>query len=189
MKNLDSTLLCLEIDSTALGYRVLKSISDPAGIRILEASQVGKRFVILALGETNVLNERLKFVEAELVEVRGEVAFRSALIEKIPTQVVEAVYNLPSQQAEESLIVVEADSVGELLSIARTLIDESRLSVIEIRIHRDGTGAHGVFTGSVSGCRDALTQAKRQIVSGRVELIENLSSSFRRFFNLSGEEA
>jgi hypothetical protein len=188
MKNLDSTLLCLEIDSVALGYRALKGVSDATEVKILEASQAGKRFVILALGETKILSDCAREIAAELAAVSEGVDFRSELIDRIPPQVVEAVYNLPSQQAEEALLVIESGSVGQILSLARLLVDESKLSVIEIRFHRDGSGAHGVFTGSVSSCQAAEKSVGTRLDSGRVELLQNLSPGFRRFFNLGGQD-
>jgi hypothetical protein len=185
MNNLDSALLCLETDSVAFGYRVLRIICDQSGTKILQAQPFGGRFRILAIGDKRAFDEALSPAQNLLKNSGREQGMRHSVIENINSQLLEALFHLPSISASEALLVVEAESLCSLLNSLQQLIAKQPLQVIEIKTNGSMPGAHAILTGSAAECR--LAKSEPAMVAISAEVIEELPAPFRRFFNLTGE--
>jgi hypothetical protein len=193
MNNLDTSFVCIEIASIALGYRALKTMTDTAEAqtwRILDASAVGARFMILALGETKALQDATQKARASLDGALGMLV-DTAMIRNLSPQVADAIFALSQVALEEALVVVECATVSGCLEAAQTLVNEHGLKAIEIRIQRASTGgAYGFFTGKTEVCGSAAeaarTHMRDDLRQGRIEVLESASTQFRSFFNLIG---
>lgn len=189
MKNIDSFLACVEVNSIAFGYSVLAKIAGVPGVRILEGSPAGARFVILALSERDDLKRTLSDARAALDGPDASMWLDTEICEG--GVVAEGLYALPVAPLSEALVVVEAESVSGLIASADTLVHGHGLSLIELKILRSSTGgAYGFFTGAIDACRAGAEAARARlrdaVRKGRVEVIENLSPEFRRHFELGG---
>ena len=191
MKNLDTSLFCVEIASLAHGYRVLNSLTASPGLRILDASPAGQRFLIIALGPADEIRSAAQNARS-LFEGDAGVSLDSEVVDGFDPQMLEALFSLPQQPLEESLIIVESATVSGLVASAQQLCGPHGLKPIELKIHRasDGRG-YGFFTGPKEKCIPAALDVETRLKSadrhGRVELIEEPNAGFRTFFNLSGD--
>lgn len=187
MKNIDNAVACLEIGSIAFGYRILNEMASVPKSRIIEASPCGGKFLILMTGAHDELNRavheaRQKFDSNSWVD--------SAVFEAKDQRVIEAFYALPQDPIDESLVVVDCETVSGCLEAAFTLVDKGGLTPIEIRVQRSSTGgAYGFFTGSTEKCTAVAESARHVLTSsgrkGQVEVIDRPAQAFREFFELS----
>lgn len=192
MNKVDTSVLCCDLRSVAAGYRVLDVLTRFESVRILEASPIGVgRFIIISQGEREKLEDRQRtlhsliegFVESPLVD--------QDLLHDVHESLLEGLYSLAQVSLEESLIVMECETVSGLLSIGHELTRAHELKPIELKIHRGGaSGGFGFFTGKSEACAPAaeFIRAKlgHDLRRGQVELIDNPTKDFRRFFNLNG---
>jgi hypothetical protein len=192
MKILDTSLLVFDIASIAFGYRALNELTGAGALRILEATPLGARFMILAQGEPSVLKVGSEKIRALVDGGDPAVIADTELIENLDPRVSEALYSLSEAQLEKGLVIVECDSVSGCLSSAQTLVKGHGLRAIEIKVQRSSTaGAYGLFTGSAHACmagaEDVRSRLKAAIRQGRIEVVTNPSLEFKRYFQLSGE--
>ena len=192
MKNLDTSLLCLEIKSLGMGYRALAIATRDLNLRILEAAPAGDRFLILIAGETNDLQSTIQNIRHELDGAGAGEIMDSEVIEKINPAVLEGIYSLTSNPLAECLVIAECASTSALLVVAQSLMTDHALSLIELKIKRASPGgAWGLFTGSSADAEPAaekartLIQAKMRI--GKIDVIDSPNENFRSFFNFSGK--
>jgi len=190
--SLHSSLLCLEIASIAYGYQVLNVATSHCKTRVLDASPVGAKFLILMQGNEPPLREILKRVQESFDGIEPQLRVDAELIDMIDPRVCEATFALAQTPIEEALVIIETSSICACLSAAQTLVVDHGLIPIEIRIQRSSSGgAHGFFTGSRSHCAQAAADMRTKFASGlrpgRVELIDQPSSEFRAFFQITGE--
>lgn len=192
MHSVDSAMVVFEIDSVALGYQTVATLSRIPAIKVLEASATrASRFMILAEGpaaKIKIANlEVKKLCETFAADLLADVE----LVENPDPRLVPALYSLSQVEMKESLIVVETDSASGLLAVAQALAHRG-LEVIELKA---GRGAHGgglgFFTGPTSvtaaAAEDARTRLKQSVREGRVEVIDGVGPEFRSFFNLNGQ--
>lgn len=195
MKKVDSSLLCLELGSIAAGYLSLNAATQGAGLasplRILEATPIGARFLILALGAEAELRAALDRVRALFDEKEPSIVIDAEIISEVDQRVNDALYALSQALLGESLVVVETANVSGILAVAQAMVEGHGLEPIEIRIQRSSTGgAYGFFTGSKEASAPAASDARARLTAavrkGRVEVIDNPSSTFRSFFDITG---
>lgn len=194
MKNLDSALLCLEIDSIALGYRALNILCDAAKdeLRVIDASPIGERFLILALADEKVLKDSLARARTDIEATHTASVLDAEVFTSASSEILEAMFSLQQTPLEESLVVAECESVSGCLATALTLVEGHGLKPIEIKIHRSNAkGAYAFFTGNEQAClpaaEDAKTRLKNALREGTIEVIAQPTKTFRGFFQLSGE--
>jgi microcompartment protein CcmL/EutN len=193
MNKLDTSLVCIEFGSIALGYRALKAMTDTADTktwRVLDASPTGARFMILALGETQALHDAVQKARASL-DGAIDMLVDTAFIKNPSTAVTDAIFALSQVSLDEALVIVECSTVSGCLQAAQTLVKGHGLKPIELRIQRSSTGgAYGFFTGRVSECQPAAEDARigmrDDLRQGHVEILESSSEMFRSFFELNG---
>lgn len=187
MKSFDTSLLVLETAKLTNGLVAHETIAhESKDIRILEASVVGEgRFVILATGTVPELEAAAKAVRAKLDPEEG--TLDQELIEKPSRSLFECALALTQQRIEESLVVIETETVSACFAIVQTLIDNHGLKPIELRIRRSGRGAHGYLTGSTAACGPAAEEARTRLRSafriGAVEWFEQPSAALRAQFD------
>lgn len=192
MKNIDTSLLAIDIASVAFGYQALNTICQEPSTRVIEASVVGNgRFFILAQNERLKLEHSFQQVRAKLDGVQADQILDHDVID-LPESVLNAMYSLAQTSLSEALLVVECQSASGLIAVSNKLIHSHHLQPIEIKIHRGmGLGGFGFFTGSSQNCapaaEDVRTQLRHDMRDGRVEVIDSPEPTFRRFFNLNGE--
>jgi hypothetical protein len=192
-KSLSTSLLVLEVSSIALGYAALAVLAAHADVRILDASPSGLgRFIILAQGELEILRDQLQKTRGKIDGTDAELVIDHELIEGADPEVLKALFSLAQNELEESLLVIETDTVAGLLSVSQILTQIHGLKPIDIKIQRGGNGGgYGFFTSSTAkvapAAEDARTHLKSAMRKGHVETIENPVAGFRRFFNLSGK--
>ncbi len=182
----------MEIASIANGYQVLNIATSGNGTRVLDASPVGTRFLILMQGGAAELREVQSRVQEMFDGIEALMRVDMELLVEVDARVTEAVFALAQVPLHESLVVVETSSVSGCLQAAQTLVNGHGLVPIEIRIQRSSSGgAYGFFTGSQASCAPAVadvrTKLSAELRQGRVELIERPTKEFRSFFQISGD--
>jgi hypothetical protein len=191
-KKLDSALGCFEVSNLTLGYKVLDAITRENHLRILEASAVSSQ-AFLILIEASA--EKLKMVDhriAEVVSVYGKEGLRDCeILPKVSQHLLPAYYSLLQQKLEESLLVLETETISGALFLANHLLEKDRLKIIELKVMRGSQGkCLAFFTGSREACdagdQDIAALLKRTVRAGTVEVIHDPKPAFREFFNLSG---
>jgi hypothetical protein len=190
MKTLDTSLLSLEIASVASGYKALQLATRGApadGVRIIDASLACNRFLILATGESEALKTVVDQVKTGLEASKHDQLLDVEIVEKASEKILEALHSLAQTPLQEALIVAECESVSALTSVAQELISGHGLEVIELKIRRSGTGgAYGFFTGAsarcIAGAEDVRSRLKNSMRVARIEVIESMSTEFKRFF-------
>lgn len=192
MKKLDTSLLCIEISSIAFGYQALDAVTRSQNVRVLEASVLGSRFMILAIGEASEMKDAADRVRERIDGGDATLLVDLEIIERCAPEVTEAFYALSQVELAEGLVVVECATVSGILAAAQTLVQGHSLKAIEIRALRSSTGsAYGFFTGPEGKCgpaaEDVRARFKTAIRQGRVEVISRPTKEFRGFFQLSGE--
>jgi len=197
VQNIDNTssvaFLCLEIGSIACGYLALNAATASEDIRVLEASPVGSRFVILMMGQEKSLRSAVECVREQLDGGAPEMIVDVELISNFDPRVSEALFALAQEPLQEALVIVETQSVSGCLHLAQALVAGHGLSPIEIRLQRSSSGgAYGFFTGSTAACgpavADARTRLETELRQGRVVLVENPSKVFRSYFQITGSD-
>jgi hypothetical protein len=189
------SLLCLEIGSVASGYVALNVVTDKSlvsadtSFRLLEASPVGPRFLILALGSESSLRKALQAVREKFDQIEPSIVVDAEILVNIQQPILDAVYALSEKMLTDALVVVETSSVSGCLHAAQTLSTGHGLEAIEIRIHRTSTGgAYGFFTGAVDKCHPAASDVQAKLKAtvrvGRVEVIESPSKTLRQYFSV-----
>lgn len=191
MTTLSAALLSLELKSIAIGYRVLQKVTGIEGVRVLEASPAGDRFLILAIGPQKDLELAHAAARDALDSSEKDSWMDAEVVKDCDPALIEAIYHLPQIPTRESLLVADCASVSGLLAVAQSLVRAKEIDVIEIKIKRAGGGAYGFFTGLTEDCgpaaEEARTKLKRAMREGSVEVIEAMTPQFREFFNLSGQ--
>ena len=187
-----TALLCLEVKSITIGYRVLQKITGIESLRVLEAAPAGDRFMILAIGPQADLELAHATARESLDSVEKEQWIDAEILKECEPSLVQAIYHLPQVPARESLIIADCATVSGLLAVAQSLVHGKDIAVIEIKIKRSGSGAYAFFTGPTDVCgpaaEEARTKLKRAIRVGSIEVVESMTPKFREFFNLSGQE-
>jgi hypothetical protein len=187
-----SSLLCIEIGSIAYGYQVLNVATSNSKARVLEASPVGTKFLILMQGNETVLHDVYQRVHEMFDGIEPDQRVDAELVRAIDPRVKEALFALAQTPIHEALVIVETSTVSACLSAAQALVAGHGLVPIEIRIQRSSSGgAYGFFTGSRSLCAPAVVDVRTRLATGlrqgRVESVENPTGEFRAFFQISGE--
>lgn len=192
MKNSDTSILSLDLASRtpiAFGYRALELLTRRDDVRILEASPAGGgTFLILAAGEERTLQELMIEFRRTLDGASPDLVNDHELLGGASTLLLEALYSLTGEALDESLVVIECQTISALLSISNLLIEAHALKPIEIKVHRGpNSGGYAFFTGSSAACgpaaEDARTHLRASLRVGAVEVIEAPSAEFRRHFN------
>ncbi|MES2962629.1 MAG: hypothetical protein V4760_01985 [Bdellovibrionota bacterium] len=186
MKSFDSTLLVFEAASTTTGFVAHEEIASVAGVRILDASQTGDgRFVILASGPAESLETGVDAIHAKLDPDSAIVD--QEILEKIAPVVLESAFSLLQQRLEESLVVVETETVSGCFAVVHALVTHHGLKPIELRIRRSSQGAHAYLTGSATACgpaaEEARTLLKVAMRKGSVEWFEKPSAALKSRFD------
>jgi hypothetical protein len=192
MNNLDTSLLCLEINSLGMGYRALNLATQESTIRVLEAAPAADRFLILLLSTSQKLHEVLKNIRQTVDGAGAAEILDWEIVEKIDPGVLEGIYSLTQNELGESLIVAECATVSSLLSVAQALTMDGGLKLIELKIKRAAPGgAWGFFTGSTAEAEPAAekirTLFQTKMRKGKIDVITAPNESFRSFFNFSGK--
>lgn len=194
MEKIDSSLLVLEIDSIAYGYRALQIATLKNPVRVLDASPFGGRFLILIQGKFADLELAMEDVHRDMVNEKKEMLIEGVVIEFFEPTVRDALFALAQDQLSESLIVLECETVSDCLSLAQNLVKTYKLIPIEIRIQRSSSAkSYGFFTGSNAVCDQAARGMRVKILETQkskvchIELIDNPTREVRRFFQLAGE--
>ena len=175
---MENDLLVLEASSIVSGYRILNAL--PSTISVLDAEPTGGgRFLILLRGESAELHN--------IEKIAKDFGVGHELIAKIEQPVLDAVYSLASSALDESLIIIETETVGAMLSLAQTLATQHHVRAVEIRIRKSGSsGAYGYFTGTKKNCapaaEDCRTRLKKSLREGDVEIFEEPNASIRSLF-------
>jgi len=160
-------------------------------LRVLEATPVGARFLVLALGAESDLREALARARSLFDEKEPSIVIDAEVINDFDQRVNDALYALSQAPLGESLAVVETASVSGILHVGQAMVEGHGLEPIEIRIQRSSTGgAYGFFTGSRDACaaaaEDARAKLNAAVRKGRIEVIDNPSTTFRSFFDITG---
>ncbi len=206
MNNLDTQtakshlndLLALECQSISFGYQVLASISTQVEdqrltqVRVLEASPVGARFLILLRGESKALTSIHDVVRDMTSADANSPLTDSEYIANVDEALVNAFYSLEKHRLGERLVILESQTVCGCLSAVSELLGHDGVHVMEIRVHRSSTGgAYAFLSGSEKQCTSAVEKylcepvdANRQV---RIECVNATTQLIRRNFSLSGE--
>lgn len=197
MKDIDKGLACFEMTSVAYGYRALDVLTRTDTARVIEASVIGSgRFMILLEDKLNLLISAEKRLSDWCSSCLENPLLDGGVISGDPEETLQALYSLSQVGAQESLLVVESETVVGLLTAAQELRrsspSERQIQIIELKLHRSSrSGGYGFFTGPKEQClvaaEDVRVLWKRANRRGVVEVIESPSRSFREFFNLNGE--
>lgn len=177
---MENDLLVLEALSIVDGYRLLNALPSTETLSVIDAEPIGSgRFLIVLRGRSKEFGAILKIAK--------DYGAAHELIEKIDQSVLDAVYSLAPSTLDESLIVIETETVGALLSLAQTLSTQHAVRAIEIRIRKSGSGgAYGYFTGSKKDCapaaEDCRTRLRNSIREGEVEIFEEPTAAIRSLF-------
>ncbi len=194
--DLKQNIACIEVSSTALGYRILDQVSKFNGVRIIEASPIGGgNFWILAAGDRSTFASFQNLIKASIETVGKKIVALMVdyeILELKDGLILEALYSLSAERLQEALLIVECDSVSGLLSSVQAIQEQHQLKLIEIKVSRGArTGAHAFLTGGLADCqlnakiiRTNLNAKSRQ---GFVEVVEAPNDIFRKQFNFSGE--
>jgi microcompartment protein CcmL/EutN len=203
----DKSLFILETKTIVSGYRALDVATRQQGVRVLEASPCGGgKFLLIAKGSAQVLASCRLAILTDLMP-SGEVV-DSEIVSLASEEIEKAFYSLQQQPLEESLLVIESNTLAGLLYFADEFVGRLGLMPIEIKVQRSSIGsAYGFFTGSSDQCRAATAvtmvvptagttdtglSAAGQVVVGSVArtitsiVINQPAESFRSFFNISG---
>ena len=177
---MENDLLVLEASSVVNGYRMLDALPSTHPVSVLDAEPTGGgRFLILLRGHSRDLNH--------IGKIAKDLGVDHELIEKIDQSVLDAVYSLAPSTIDESLIVIETETVGSMLLLSNTLATQHKVRAIEIRIRKSGTaGAFGYFTGPKKKCapaaEDCRTRLRNSIREGDVEVFEEPNEAVRTLF-------
>lgn len=177
---MEKDLLVLEASSIVSGFRILNALPETHPVRLLDAEPIGaNRFLILLKGASRDLADVVKIAKDDVVD--------HELIEDIQQTVLDATYSLTVVNLEESLLILETETAGSLLSLAQILVTQHKLKPIEIRIRKSGTGgAYGYFTGTAEACapaaEDCRTRLRNAMREGAVEVLSSLNPHVRSLF-------
>ena len=183
----------IEVKSVATGYRALDMLTK-AGVKyILEAAPVGGGvFMILVEGGESDLRSSIQTLRSSL-ENGGLISIvDSEVIEGAASEVLASAYSLAQQKLQESLVVVECQTISGLLSSLREMEMDHGLCLIETKIYRSGqAGGYGFATGPSLACASAVVDIRARLQNsmqqGTLEVIDQPVANFRSYFNLSGE--
>lgn len=190
------TIACIEVSSVAFGYRILDYLSKFQNISILEASPAGGgTFWILVSGKKSNFENLHVIVKASLDGIGDQASAHVLDHETIETSgqdLLEALYSLSSQRLEESLLIIESDSMSAVLAAAHFATTQYLLKMIEIKVSRGSrSGGHAFLTGSRSECESGGAAVRTKLMNrmsrGFVEVIDAPNEVFRQQFNFSGE--
>ena len=192
----NQTIASVEVSSIVFGYRIMDQLSKLENISILEASPAGGgSFWILVSGKKSSSDDLQAIVKTSLDGI-GDQAKAHVLdhetIETSDHSLLEALYSLSAQKLEESLLMIESDSISAVLAAVQFAVRQRPLKMIEIKISRGSrSGGHAFLTGSRSACElggeAARTKLKTRMSRGFVEVIGAPNEVFRQQFNFSGE--
>lgn len=194
MASADTALASFEIDSITLGYRALSLATADLKIRVLEAAAVREaRFLLLIEGPVDTVINASGDIRRLCETFADDSLADFEIIENPHPRLLPALYSLEQTDMAESLIVMETDSVSGLLSVSQALLVRG-LEAIELKGGRGAFGGGvGFFTGpamiTAPAAEDARTRLKQAVRSGRVEVIDDASPTFREFFNISGSRS
>ena len=192
----NQTIACFEVSSVALGYRILDQLSKLPNISILEASLAGGGiFWILASSPNPRLDDFQAIVKTSLEGIGDQSKAQVVDHETIETSdqnLLEALYSLSAQKLEESLLIIESDSLSAVLAAVHFATKQHQLTTIEIKVSRGSrSGGHAFLTGSQLECElareTACTKLTTRMSRGFVEVIDAPNEAFRQQFNFSGE--
>ncbi len=192
MTRTQTALGSFEIENLALGYQIFAKITQTLPLEVLEATIISaKRYLILVNGSLADLKLAYEKIQDSVDGFGPAAVLDHEIIECPHTDLLPAYYSLAQEEMQESLIVIQTDSVSSLLSVGDFLLRSHSLKIIEMKILKgSGDAAIGFFTGSQSEClvagEEVRSKLKSTMRAGRVEVIEEASESFRRYFNLSG---
>ena len=182
----------LEIDSLALGYRVLEIALRAPGLKALDAGPVsGERFLIFLEGPS----EGLRSVSAEVQRVCEQIArgifVDHEIVENPQPSLIPGLFSLLRQDLGEALIIVETATVSGLVGASDVLMGWKGIEPIELKPGRGLQGkGMGFFSATSLAARPAAEAARVKLRvdgrQGRIEIIDKPSSGFYEFFNLSG---
>lgn len=186
-------LASFDFSSIAFGYKALDVVTRANGASVLEASPSGNgRFLIICSGPSDALQAVVNQLRSEFDGAMPEVLVDHALVSGGVEPMKEAIYSLAQVALDDSLVVVECETVSGLLAVAEHMLEIHQMKAIELKIHRGGaSGGYGFFTGESAkaavGAEDARASLRKTLRKGHVELIDRPSNAFREFFNFSGE--
>ena len=191
---IERALGCVELSSLPAGYRTLEILTRDSTLHVLEASPAGAgRFMVLYEGNKESAKSFQHLLHSQLnVRGAGSEIIDHEVCPSHSAQIIEAVYSLAQVPLEESLIVLECDTISALLSASHVLLENYDLKPIEIKISRAFRGGgHAFFTGSAEKCgpagEDVRTRLTQQMRSLSIDVIDQPGSRFRQYFNFSGE--
>jgi microcompartment protein CcmL/EutN len=184
---------CIEVKSVPTGYRALDLLTKTGVTQILEAAPVGGGvFMILVEGGEADLRSSIQTLRSSL-EAGGLISIvDSEVIEGAASDVLVSAYSLAQQKLQESLVVIECQTISGLLSSQRALEIDHGLCLIETKIYRSGqAGGYGFATGPSLACASAVvdirTRLQNSMRQGNLDVIDQPVADFRNYFNLSGE--
>jgi hypothetical protein len=182
------SLACLEIRSLARGYQILNLLSQSHGVEILEGSPVDtQRFLILAEGDAAPLAKAV-----DEVTRRAPTYFLDYEVIANPQPALrESLYSLHQADLSGSLLVVETDTASRILGCAQLVMNDHKMSLLEIKV---GRGLRGQGLAFFSGANNDALAAKTAVEAilkgmnrgGFTEVISEPNQKFKSYFNLSG---
>lgn len=184
-------LLSLEVRSVALGYRALDALTRSRDLRVLDASPVGSRFLILLLGPIRDLEAGMQQVRA-IFDGRDDNWIEDEALLVSPSQeILDGFFALTQAELKESLVVVDTATVSGVLCVLPTLLEQPEMKLIDFRVQRSSSGgAYAFITGPLSLARAAAEAARARLRetrrAGHIEVLEQPSEELRRFFHIEG---
>src|SRR5690606_3352863 len=120
MQTVDTAMVVFELGSIALGYQALATATRQKSSRVIEASPVkASRFLILLEGPADDLKTATAEVRRLCETFSNDLLVDVELLESADPRLLPALMSLAQVEMQESLIVVETDSVAGLIALAQ----------------------------------------------------------------------
>jgi hypothetical protein len=192
-----NSILAIETNSTAFAYKILNEISKNDWIEIVEISAAAnaKNFLLFQTHDfksLQILAERIeeKYSRAskKFIDSLDPQIIDLCLIENLDSKILPALISLEHHAIEESLIVLECQSICGILSALQLSLTNFALKICDLKLMRQTGGISQAFlTGATAQCRLAGPHLKQKFLAeyrpSQVECIEDLTPKLREFFS------
>jgi hypothetical protein len=183
-----NSILCFECPSLGEAYRILNQVEAIHAVEILETSWMasGRCFVMIGGGRFD-----LETMQAPILKEPNVTDL--TVLHEIHPSLLEAYFSLLQTPVQNSLLVVEMNSLPVLLHTCHEILQDPNSTgaqLIEIRPYRM---VPGPATAVLTGAPEVLQQAQNLIQKlfmthlHDLNLIKSCHPLFLKFYNLNGE--
>lgn len=174
-------LFILWIESYGLALKLANSFVLNGG-ELLDCSVIGKWSQLI------VKTENIKNVDAILLEVPADVECRKKHLKNVDAKVIEAYLSLANEKAQDFILTIENEFVGDTFEIAQKMINE-KINIVDFRLLRFQepktililTGQQDQLDKSLLIMQNFLAQKN---INMSLNVTNNLSSQVKNLFNL-----